>query len=47
MKLVRELTDEEIEAIAVQERDYEGYIRPVEFARALFEAAWIKQQSDK
>ena len=44
MKLMRDLSDEEIINIAKQCKDYGQVIRELEFARAILDAAWIKEQ---
>lgn len=51
MKLMRELTDDEIKDISKSDDVYVEYcglfeIDPILFARACFKAAWINQQDD-
>lgn len=49
MKLIKELTDPEVIAIAEEGAALDCVLNEdiIKFARALFEAAWIKQQVEK
>lgn len=47
MKLIRELPEQEIKELANASENCDGFLDPIVFAKALFEAAWIKQQVEK
>ncbi len=46
MKLIRDLTDDEIKVIVNKELISISPTDAIQFARALFDAAWIKTQED-